>query len=108
MESNNTGPKRIVVPAIKVVDASSKVPSVNRMLDNSLSIIEEQVDRLRIKSRAQSLDEKEARVLLGYVKGLVEISKEEREREKADKGAAALADLSVDELLERAAALKKP
>lgn len=90
-------PKRIKISPIQVVQASSEAPSVGKMLDHSLSIMNEQIDRLRIKSRNFALDEKETRVLLGYVRGLVEISKEEREREKTDK--ATFANMSTDQLL---------
>ena len=101
-------PKKIKISPIQVIEASTTAPSVNKMLDHSLSIMGEQIERLRIKSRGTALDERESKVLLGYIKGLVEISKEEREREKADKGVAQLANMTTEELLQLAHQHLKP
>lgn len=103
----DSAPKRTKVSQIQVLEASTTAPSVNKMLDNSLTIIDEQIEKFRLRSKFSTLDEKESRTLLGYVKSLVEISKEEREREKSDKGTKELANLSTEELLARAALLTK-
>lgn len=98
-------PKRIIVPLQKSGDGVvrvDRVHSVAGMLDRALGIIDEQLLKIGLKSRQMTLDEKEAKVLQGYVKSLVELSKEEREREKNDKTAEELKDLSDAELLELA------
>jgi len=80
----------------------SKVSDVTKMLDGALNTLSEQLDKLALKSRASTFDEKEARVLQGYIKSLVELSKEERERDKADTLGAELSKLSDEELLDLA------
>jgi hypothetical protein len=80
----------------------SKVSDVTKMLDGALNTLAEQLDKLALRSRASTFNEKEARVLQGYIKSLVELSKEEREREKADTLGAELSKLSDAELLELA------
>jgi hypothetical protein len=115
MKMNEQRPRRIIVPLQKSGDGVVRVDRVNSvsgMLDRALGIIDEQLIKIGLKSRTATLDEKEARVLQGYVKSLVELSKEEREREKADKTPDELKEMSDAELLELAnsklAAIKEP
>lgn len=69
----------------QVVRAKSATPSTVSMLDDALAIIGQQIELFRVKSgNSLRLDEKEARILQGYIKSLVDLSKEERERDKLD------------------------
>jgi ABC-type phosphate transport system auxiliary subunit len=96
-------PRKYKASPISVSRAAHTISSGSKMLEDALSIIDQQIERMRIKSGSVQLDEKEARVLMGYVKSLVEISREEREREKTDKIVKEVESLSTKELLERAA-----
>jgi hypothetical protein len=80
----------------------SKVSDVTRMLDGALNTLGEQLEKLALRSRVSTFDEKESRVLQGYIKSLVDLSREERERDKADTLGAELSKLSDAELLELA------
>ena len=92
--------KIIKTTPAQVIRARSATPSTVSMLDDALGIIGQQIDMFRVKSgQNQRLDEKEARILQGYIKSLVDLSKEEREREKLDD---ALKNMSDEELLELA------
>ncbi len=107
MSDEIRNPRRIIVPMQKTengVVRVDRVSNVSGMLDRALTIIDEQLIKLALKSRANSgiLDDKETRSLHGHVKALVELSKEEREREKANKDADNLKDMSDAELLELA------
>jgi len=96
--------KKIIRPSV-AVRAVSTVPSVSNMLEDALSIMGQQIDRMRVKSgQHQSLDERESRVLQGYVKSLIEISREEREREKTDAQSKNLDKLTTEELVALATA----
>jgi formate dehydrogenase maturation protein FdhE len=95
-------PKRPI--ASQVVRSMKPIPSVAGMLSDALSIMSQQIDRLKVKSghQQQALDERESRILQGYVKSLIDIAKEDREREKTDKSIKALENMSTEELLEMA------
>lgn len=97
--------RRIVISPQRSLDAAvviDRVNTVDGMLNRALGILDEQLTKLGLKSRSAMFDEKEARVLQGYVKSLVDLSKEEREREKSNKDAEGLKDMSDAELLELA------
>ena len=79
----------------------SRTTNTSTLLENALKTLSEQLDKLALKSRVSTFDEKEARVLQGYIKSLVDLSKEERERDKADT-LGDLAKLTDEELLELA------
>jgi hypothetical protein len=98
---SDESPKRRIISQATVVRTTSTSSSPAKMLEDALGIMDNQIERLRIKAAHTSLDEREARTLLGYVKGLVEISKEEREREKSGI-AKELSELSTEELLKLA------
>lgn len=103
--SEHHRPKRLVVSPQRSLDAAivvDRVHTVDNMLNRALGIIDEQLTKLGLMSRSAIFDDKEARVLQGYVKSLVELSKEEREREKSNKDAEALQNMSDAELLELA------
>lgn len=99
-------PRRIIVPLQKSPDGSvtrvDRVHTTAGMLERALGIIDGQLVKLGLKAHAAILDEKESRTLQGYVKSLVELSKEEREREKNDKTADELKGLSTVDMIEMA------
>ena len=85
-------------PAVKRLDTGSVllVPSVENLIADALSVIEVEIVRFRAKSKqGRALELKEARVLQGYIKSLVELSKEARERAKGED----LSNLSDEELV---------
>jgi hypothetical protein len=101
--NNEQRPRRRIIPQARVgngIVQVERVHSVTAMLDRALTIIDDQLIRLSLKARAATLDDKESRILQGYVKSLVELSKEEREREKANKEAGDLGELTPEQLLE--------
>jgi hypothetical protein len=89
--------RRIIVPKAKVEQSNIVLmPNVQSLLSDALMVIQTEVARFSGKARkGVSLDLREARVLQGYIKALVELSKEAREREKNSD----LGDLSPEELL---------
>lgn len=95
-------PQRRIISQSKVVRATSEPADPAKMLEDALTIMRDQIERIRVKAASTTLDEREARTLLGYVKGLVDISKEEREREKADKVSKEIAEMSTEELVKLA------
>lgn len=104
---NNGNPPRRLIPQKQTADLVSKVDrvsAVSGMLDRALGIIDEQLIKLGAKSRSNGgmLDEKETRALHGHIKALVDLSKEEREREKSDKTPEDLQNLTDEQLLELA------
>lgn len=65
------------------------------VISTALQTVAMEVTKLHIKvSRGTSLDQKEARILQGYIKSMVELSREQRERDRADD----LSKLSTEEL----------
>ena len=90
-------PTKRIISEAQVIRASTTPKDAAGMLDEAMAIIGEQVELLRIKSaHKQALDETEAKQLMGYIKGLVEINKDERERDKRGE----LGKMSDAELLE--------
>lgn len=103
--AGNIDTKRRIVPAAGTTGGIVKIDRVNSvtgMLDRALNIIDEQLTKIALKSRAAgpNLDEKDAKILQGYVRSLVELSKEEREREKSNKEIEGLDKLTNEELLD--------
>lgn len=100
-------PRRIIVPVQKTAHGTVRIDRVNNvstMLDRALGIIDEQLTKIGLKSRQAGglLDDKETRALHGHVKALVELSKEEREREKSNKDNEMLQAMTDEELLAHA------
>jgi hypothetical protein len=98
MNDNSEGKKRILITKKPNI---SRVSDVSTMLDAALQTLAEQLDKLALKSRIATFEEKEARILQGYIKSLVDLSKEERERDKSDQ-LSDLKNLTDEELLELA------
>lgn len=92
--------KKIIMPERgPKISASSVmlVPSVENLLSDALSTIGNELARLSRKSiNPNGLPRDEARILQGYIKSLVDLSKEAREREKN----VDLTDYSDDEIVE--------
>lgn len=71
-------------------------PSVDGMVADALQVIQLEITKFRTKvASGRSLDSREAKTLQGYIRSLVELSKEDRERAKE----ADLSKLSTEELI---------
>lgn len=71
-------------------------PSVDAMVADALQVIEMEITKFRTKvSSGRSLDSREAKTLQGYIRSLVELSKEDRERTRD----VDLSKLTTEELL---------
>jgi hypothetical protein len=73
------------------------------ILASAMSIVAMEIVKLQQKSSRTSLDQKDARILQGYIKSMVELSREQRERDRSDD----LSKLSTDELAKIAAGMLK-
>lgn len=72
------------------------LPSVDGMINDALDTVQTEILRYKTKvARGQNLNPSEAKILQGYIKSLVDLSKEDRERARE----ADLSELSVDELV---------
>lgn len=82
----------------KTVEQSNPLlwPSVDSMMADALSVIQLEITKYKTKvAQGRSLDSREAKTLQGYIKSLVELSREDRERLKEQD----LSALSTEELL---------
>ena len=71
-------------------------PSVDAMMADALQVVQLEITKFKTKvSQGRSLDSREAKTLQGYIKSLVDLSKEDRERLKEQD----LSNLSTEELL---------
>lgn len=71
-------------------------PSVDAMMADALQVIQLEITKFKTKvAQGRSLDSREAKTLQGYIKSLVDLSKEDRERLKEQD----LSNLSTEELL---------
>lgn len=71
-------------------------PSVDGMMADALQVIQLEITKFKTKvAQGRSLDSREAKTLQGYIKSLVDLSKEDRERIKEQD----LSQLSTEELL---------
>lgn len=73
-----------------------EVPPVDGIISKVVATLGYEINRLYVRSSQFPLDDKEARKLQGYIKSLAELSKEQREREKASD----LSNLTEAELFE--------
>lgn len=79
-----------------------RAAGVSQTLNTALATLSEQIQKLSLKSRATTFTHEESKILGTYIKALVDLSKEERERDKTDKELEKLKDLTDAELLELA------
>lgn len=89
-------PTRKIIPNQVMV-----VPEAETLISDILVILQNEISQIAMKSKkgilkGESLGLAEARVLQGYAKSLVELSKESREQKKGGD----LSNMSDDELLE--------
>lgn len=94
MSEESRVPKRI----IPKLDPRNVVVLANAdaLIDDALAVIEKEILKFKNKVNVgKSLDLAEARVLQGYIKSLVELSKESRERAKDEE----LGKMSEEQLL---------
>jgi len=94
--------RRIILPP-KGANIDQKnvsiLPPVEGLIADALQVIQTEIVRFSSKTkRGQSLDLKEARVLQGYIKALVELSRETRERVK-DQDFSSMSDEELVNLL---------
>lgn len=81
-------------------------PDIDKMTDDALKILSQELTRFKVKSlKNLGLDEKEARILQGYIRSLMEIRREEREAEKTEAALDAFKNMTNEQLLEEAAKL---
>lgn len=82
----------------KTIEQSNPLlwPSVDSMMADALGVIQLEITKYKTKvAQGRSLDSREAKTLQGYIKSLVELSREDRERIKEQD----LSQLSTEELL---------
>lgn len=95
--------KKIVLPTKRPQIESNQItllPPVEGLIGDALNIIQMEIVKFSTKTkRGQSLDLREARVLQGYIKSLVELSKEGRERDK-EKDFSSMSDEQLIEMLQ--------
>ena len=73
------------------------LPSVEGMINDALDTVQTEILRYKTKvARGQSLNPTEAKIMQGYIKSLVDLSKEDRERARE----ADLSELSTEDLLQ--------
>lgn len=98
--------KDVVAGESKTIEGPSKyvrrIPTVDKMMEDVYSILDQQIDKIRIKSNSFSLEPKDVSALRDYARCLVEMSKEDRELQKQDAALAKLNDLSTEELIQLA------
>lgn len=86
-------PQRVATANVTIL------PPVDGLLAEALNIIGSELNRYSLKvKQGKSLDLSEARVVQGYLKSLVEISRESRERDRDEK----LDEIDDQKLLELA------
>jgi hypothetical protein len=72
-------------------------PSVDAMVADALSVVETEILKYKSKvKQGRSLEPNEAKILQGYIKSLVDLSREDRERAKESD----LSKLSTEELVQ--------
>ena len=71
-------------------------PSVDNLMADALTVVQTEILKFKTKvTSGRSLDSREAKTLQGYIKSLVELSREDRERMKDED----LSKLSTEELV---------
>lgn len=111
MSKDQRAPKHLLRPktplappkhAGRIINVQSE-STVNDVINSALGIIKQQVDTLSAKSRmGGSLQDQDVKNLRTYIQSLVELSREERERTKAEGIEDYLAEMSFEELVELA------
>lgn len=109
MSTDSTN-RRIRLPATRPQAAQSQVslvPSAPVLIEDALSVIATEIVKFKAKVHTgKSLDLAEARVLNGYIRSLVELCKEQREREDA-MDLASKTDAEIVALVDQLRATKK-
>lgn len=81
-------------PAKVEVSQVLEVPPVEGIMSKSVAALGNEINRLYVRSSQYPLSDKEARILQGHIKTVIELSKHQMEREKAQD----LSDMSDDDL----------
>lgn len=93
--SNSNSPSRRIISTSN--NSVVLVPAVDNLIADALQIIELELVKFKTKvKQGRSLDLKEGRLLNGYIKSMVELSKEDRERGKD----ADLSKLTTEEMIQ--------
>lgn len=72
-----------IIPKAKSADVTL-YGSTDLLMSKALEMLRRDMENLYITVGHRALDEKEARKLMGYIKAIVDISKEQREIEKSN------------------------
>lgn len=96
----STETPRRIIPTVVSVEA----PEPDRLIADILNIFQNEIAQIAMRSRkgiqaGKSLEASDARILQGYAKMLVELSKEDRERRKSDDGIGALTNEQLVEAM---------
>lgn len=96
----STESPRKIIPATLITQA----PEADRLIADILNIFQNEIAQIANKSRkgiqaGKSLEAGDARILQGYAKMLVELSKEDRERKKSDDGVGSLTNEQLVEAM---------
>lgn len=89
-ESKSKPVRRIISNSLTPIKPNeiAEVPPVDNILSKAISVIANEVDKLSSMSfnasRTSPMQDKTARILQGHIKTIIELSKEQREREKMD------------------------
>lgn len=102
---NNKPTKRYLTnPTVVPTTTSIIKPTVDNIIQDAVDIVTNEIMKMKVKSvQGGTLNINEARVLQGYIKSLVELSKEMRENRDSED----LANLSDAELLRLMEQLKE-
>lgn len=94
--SEDYKPKRIIVPQRRgQISEIIVTPSISTVLDEAVSIITTEILNYKnMVNKGKGLDQKQARILQGHIKCLVDLSKESREHDNERD----LANMSDEEL----------
>ena len=105
MSDINNKARRIIPNQSRTVPSTSTIikPSVENIIQDAVDIVTNEIMKMKVKSlQGSSLNLNEARVLQGYIKSLVDLSKEMRDSRDSED----LANLSDSELLKLIEQLK--
>ncbi len=94
--------RKIIKPTHERAIIVDRVDGINNTVNTALAVVSEQLQKMALKSKASTFTDAEARTLQTYIKALVDLSREERERDRSDIELEKLKNLSDSELLDLA------
>ena len=90
---NRRGQRSVVREVVPLVN-------LNTIIEGTIAILDEQVEKLRLKSKGANFGAEDAKILQSYIKSVIDLSREEREREAKDEYAKQLAAMTPEQLLQ--------